>query len=65
MTENKKSLRDRFREMEIGETTEVCIGCYGYTTVRTYASELGFMLGRRYSVHLDRESRNYQITRTF
>lgn len=62
--DKQKSLRSRMLGMEIGDTIEVCVDCYGYTTVRTYAATLGYATMRRYSTHLDRDSRNYQITRT-
>ena len=35
----------------------------GYTTIRSYASDLGFAYQRKYSTHRNREERTYTITR--
>lgn len=51
-------------EMQQGARMRVAVGAYGYTTIRTYASMIGFDLERTYTVHLDRETRTYEITRT-
>ena len=49
--------------MAPGEQITVPVSIYGYTTVRTYASDLGFALGRKYSATRNREARTYTITR--
>lgn len=51
-------------EMQQGARLLVPVGEYSHTTVRGYASALGFDLERKYVVHLDRETRTYEITRT-
>ena len=50
-------------EMQQGSRLLVPVGQYSHTTVRGYASALGFDLERKYTVHLDRETRTYEITR--
>lgn len=49
--------------MEVGESLVVPVTKVGYTTVRSYSSDLGFAFDRRYSTHRDRETRTYTITR--
>ena len=49
--------------MEKGESITVPISEVGYTTVRSYASDLGFIYNRRYSAHRNRAERTYTITR--
>ena len=61
--ETQKSLRKQVIEMEKGESLVIPLDAYGYTTVRTYASDLGFMLQRRYSVSRNRQERTFTITR--
>lgn len=58
-----QSLRNTIIQMEAGETIRVCADCYGYTTVRTYASTIGFATQRTYTTHLDRDAREYVVTR--
>lgn len=57
------SFRARVINMEKGESITVPISEVGYTTVRSYASDLGFAFNRRYSVHRSRAERTYTITR--
>lgn len=64
MAEKKTSLKRLMIEMQQGARMRVAVGAYGYTTIRTYASMIGFDLERTYTVHLDRENRTYEITRT-
>ena len=59
----KTSLRSKIIGMEPGETLTVPVGAYGYTTLRSYASELGYLYFRKYSTSLDKEARLYSITR--
>ena len=57
------SFRARVINMEKGESITVPVTEVGYTTVRSYASDLGFIYKRRYSAHRNREERTYTITR--
>ena len=57
------SFRSRIINMEKGESITVPISEVGYTTVRSYASDLGFAFNRRYSAHRNRAERTYTITR--
>ena len=49
--------------MEVGETITIPVSEYGYTTIRGYASDLGFAANRKYSTRRNRESRTYTIIR--
>ena len=44
-----KSLRTRFDEMKVGEIMSVSFDDYAYHTIRTYATEMGMILGRVYT----------------
>lgn len=59
----KMSLRSRILALGIGDQITIPVTEYGYTTIRSYASDLGFMTGNRYSTARDRETRTYTITR--
>lgn len=59
----KTSLKRMMIEMQQGSRLLVPVGQYSHTTVRGYASALGYDLERKYTVHLDRETRTYEITR--
>jgi hypothetical protein len=58
-----KSLRASILEMGIGESLSISLDSYGYTTIRSYASELGFATGRTYRTRRNREDRTQTITR--
>lgn len=58
-----KSLRASILEMQVGEQLTISIQDYGYTTARTYASELGFCTGRKYRTRRNTKERTYTITR--
>ena len=60
----EKSFRQRVLDMEIGDNITIPVTEKSYTTIRSYASDLGFATGRRYSSHRNREERTYTITRT-
>lgn len=49
--------------MEVGEKLTVPLSQYGYTTIRSYASDLSFATGRRYVARRNKEARAYTITR--
>ena len=59
-----KSFRQRIIDMRIGDILIIPVADLGYTTIRAYASDLGFALMRKYSTHRNREERTYTITRT-
>ena len=50
--------------MKVGEEITIPVSEYGYTTIRSYASDLGFAANRKYSARRDRATRTYTITRT-
>lgn len=49
--------------MKIGERIVVPLKEHAYTTIRSYASDLGFATGRIYSTIRNREERTYTIIR--
>ena len=59
----KLSLRQRVLDMKIGERIVVPVKEHAYTTIRSYASDLGFATGRTYSTSRNREERTYTIIR--
>ena len=59
----KKSLRQSVLDMEVGETITLPVMEHSYTTIRSYASDLGFATGRSYSTKRNREERTYTIIR--
>lgn len=59
-----QSFRKRIINMEMGESITISVEEVGYTTIRGYASDLGFAYKRKYSTHRNREERTYTITRT-
>lgn len=58
-----KSLRASIVDMEIGDKIIVPVSEYGYTTIRSYASDLGFAYNRTYSTSRNRAERTYTIIR--
>ena len=58
------SFRKRILDMEMGESITIPVDVIGYTTIRSYASDLGFAYKRKYSTHRNRAERTYTITRT-
>ena len=58
------SFRQRIINMEKGESITIPVEVVGYTTIRGYASDLGFAYKRKYSTHRNRAERTYTITRT-
>lgn len=57
------SLRKRVLDMEVGDSITIPVMLYSYTTIRSYASDLGFAANRRYSTSRNRAERTYTITR--
>lgn len=58
-----KSFRQQIIDMKMGETITISVDVIGYTTIRTYASDLGFAFNRKYSTTRNRANRTYTITR--
>ena len=57
------SLRAQIVKMEVNEQLTIPVAEYGFTTIRSYASELGFAYNRKYSTKRNRVERTYTITR--
>lgn len=57
------SFRKRVIDMEVGESITIPIDVIGYTTIRGYASDLGFAYNRKYSTRRNRAERTHTITR--
>lgn len=57
------SLRSRVINMKVGESITLSVEEAGYTTIRGYASDLGFAFNRKYSTRRNREDRTHTITR--
>lgn len=49
--------------MEVGDTIVIPVQEYGYTTIRSYASDLGFALNRKYKTKRNKKDRTYSIVR--
>ena len=58
-----QSFRKRIINMQRGESITIPVEQVGYTTIRGYASDLGFAYKRKYSTHRNRAERTYTITR--
>jgi hypothetical protein len=58
-----KSLRAQVLDLEVNEELTIPVTLYGYTTIRSYASELGFAANRKYKTSRNKEARTYTITR--
>ena len=59
----KASFRSRVINMQRGQSITIPVTEVGYTTIRGYASDLGFAYNRKYSTRRNREERTYTITR--
>lgn len=58
-----QSFRRRIINMQRGESITIPVEQVGYTTIRGYASDLGFAYKRIYKTHRNREDRTYTIIR--
>ena len=54
-------LKNEIREMEVGQKLRLPLD--RLAVVRTYASEIGLVMNRRYKTFADRETRSVIITR--
>lgn len=59
----KASIRATIAEMSVGEMIGLACDIVPANTLRHYASILSFEMNRRYSVHLNRSNRTYEIIR--
>lgn len=57
------SLRAQIVKLQVGEQLTIPVTDYGYTTIRSYASDLGFAYDRKYSTKRNRLERTYTIVR--
>lgn len=58
-----KSLRAQVLDLAVNEELTIPVTLYGYTTIRSYASELGFAANRKYKTSRNKEARTYTIIR--
>lgn len=58
-----KSLRAQVLDLAVNEELTIPVTLYGYTTIRSYASELGFAANRKYKTSRNKEARTYTIKR--
>ena len=63
MDVNNNSTRQQIIAMEVDQTLSFPLTQRGWTTIRAYASDISFMLMRRYKTHRNRETRCVEITR--
>ena len=61
--QTNKSLRAQVLDLEVNEELTIPITLYGYTTIRSYASDLGFAANRKFSSRRNRAERTYTIKR--
>jgi hypothetical protein len=58
-----KSLRASILDLSIGEELTIPISLYGYTTIRSYASDLGFAINGKFRTRRNKVDRTYTIIR--
>ena len=58
-----KSFRASVLEMQVGEVITIPMSLIGYTTIRSYAYELGMAAERKYRTQLNKIDRTYSIIR--
>lgn len=58
-----KSLRALILELGIGEQLTIPVSLYGYTTIRSYASDLGFAINGKFRTKRNKQDRTYTIIR--
>ena len=61
--QTNKSLRAQVLDLAVNEELTIPVTLYGYTTIRSYASELGFAANRKYKTSRNKEARTYTIKR--
>ena len=60
---NSKSLRASILELAVGEELTIPVSLYGYTTIPSYASDLGFAINGKFRTKRNKVARTYTITR--
>lgn len=50
-------------ELAVGEELTIPVSLYGYTTIRSYASDLGFAINGKFRTKRNKVARTYTITR--
>jgi hypothetical protein len=58
-----KSLRASILDLSVGEQLTIPISLYGYTTIRSYASDLGFAINGKFRTRRNKVDRTYTIIR--
>ena len=61
--ETNNSLRAQVIDLQVGQSITLPLDRYGYTTIRSYASDLGFAFNRKYTTSRNKAERSYTITR--
>lgn len=61
--QTNKSLRASILSLGIGEQLTIPISLYGYTTIRSYASDLGFAINGKFRTRRNKVDRTYTIIR--
>lgn len=61
--ERNKSFRASVLEMQVGEVITIPMTLIGWTTIRSYAYELGIAAERKYRTSLNKKERTYSIIR--
>ena len=62
--DNTLSLRQRFLALEKNEDMDISLEEFAYSTIASYASDLGFQTGRKFTCRRNRATRSYTVTRT-
>ncbi len=57
------ALGETLKSMDVGETVGFACDIMSSGNIRSMASFIGIQLDRKYSVHLNRENRTYEVTR--
>lgn len=58
------SLRQRFLALKKNEKMDVSLDAFASSTIASYASDLGFETGRKFTCRRNRATRSYTVTRT-
>ena len=60
---NNKSLRASILDLAVGEELTIPVALHSYTTIRSYASDLGFAINGKFRTKRNKVARTYTITR--
>ena len=61
--DTNKSFRASVLGMQVGEVITIPVNLIGYSTIRSYAYELGVAAERKYRTSLNKAERTYSIIR--